>query len=445
MRGRRFIILVLSLLFTLVYVQGFDVPTVDASTIYQGDLVLTGNNVTTIEGRFDNNGSIIVEDNATLILQNAVLNFTQSQSYQYNITLGPSDDNPQLLVYNSTVTTSSGYLRARAHKSYVEIDNSTFYNINLGVRWYSVLSISNNSYFNWFLSVSDNTPTIISNSLIKNFYTDDLCDTQLFDSEIDVFSSSYREINCTISELEPGLVSYWSPTNNHTFIIPPEGRISNVTLTNTLVNNWEFYFEVRSNVTINSSTIYYITASYNSSVSLKSTTCKYAYIYMTSALFVTDSSMLSIRFAYSSNGWLLNSTYSQINLYSDVTPKVYVSWYLDVHVVDSIDQDVPSASIIITFPNSTVADSKLTDASGLARFPLLEKMVNGTGEYPVGNYTVETTYETYLGSTTVNMTETQELTLTLENFIIPELSSSVLLSVFIIATIIVIIVNRRKQ
>ena len=39
--------------------------------IYQGDLVLQGNNVTIIEGRFDINGSIIVEENATLILRNA--------------------------------------------------------------------------------------------------------------------------------------------------------------------------------------------------------------------------------------------------------------------------------------------------------------------------------------------------------------------------------------
>jgi len=56
-----------------------NIPQIKASSdIHQGDLVLVGNNVTVIEGQFDINGSILVEENATLILRNAVLNFTQA-------------------------------------------------------------------------------------------------------------------------------------------------------------------------------------------------------------------------------------------------------------------------------------------------------------------------------------------------------------------------------
>lgn len=79
-----------------------DISTVAAfPDIYQGNLVLTDNNVTTITGRFDINGSIIVEENATLVLTNAVVNFTQSDMYQYNVTLGnPSNGNPRLQAEN---------------------------------------------------------------------------------------------------------------------------------------------------------------------------------------------------------------------------------------------------------------------------------------------------------------------------------------------------------
>ena len=441
----RFIVLVLSLLFALFYVQVFDVPPVEASTIYQGDLILTGNNVTTIEGRFDINGSIILEDNATLILQNAVLNFTQSQSYQHNITIGPSGANPQLLISNSTLAPSSGYLRAHAHDSYITIDNSTFYNINLGISHYSVLSVSNGSYNNDFVSTSDNTDATISDSSFKNLNIGDSCDALVSNSEIDALGSFFELVNCTISGLEPGFVNYWTPITNHTLNFAPLGRVSNVTLLNTTVDDWDFTFSKHCNVTLNNSTLGDITASYTSSVSLESINCDYMHAFQSSAFFINDSSLLSVRLASSSNAWLLNSTYFAINMYSDVTTKAFVSWYLNLLTEDSVGQPVPSASVTVSYPNATVFDSKLTDAYGLARFPLMEKLVDSTGEYPIGNYTVETTYGAYMGSTTVNMTETKQVSLSLENFVIPEFSSLVLLSSFVIATIAVIVVNRRKQ
>jgi len=56
--------------------------------------------------------------------------------------------------------------------------------------------------------------------------------------------------------------------------------------------------------------------------------------------------------------------------------------------------------------------SKITALMGdKARFTLMEKMINATGEYPVGNYTVEATYLTHSNVTTVNMTGNQVITL----------------------------------
>ena len=82
-----FSVLFILLAFTLVQWGGISI--VKASPeIYQGNLILEGNNVTIIEGVFDINGSIIVEENATLLLKDALLNFTQTEYARANGT-GP--------------------------------------------------------------------------------------------------------------------------------------------------------------------------------------------------------------------------------------------------------------------------------------------------------------------------------------------------------------------
>lgn len=108
MRKFALIVLLSSLLLTLPFMYKGNIPKVKASPdVHQGDLILTGNNVTVIEGQFDINGSIIVEENAALILRNAVLNFTQVRDYQFNMTFSnPTNGNPKLLAENTTLTTA---------------------------------------------------------------------------------------------------------------------------------------------------------------------------------------------------------------------------------------------------------------------------------------------------------------------------------------------------
>jgi hypothetical protein len=117
---------------------------------------------------------------------------------------------------------------------------------------------------------------------------------------------------------------------------------------------------------------------------------------------------------------------------------------LDAHVIDSIGQDVPSANVTATYPNVTVAELKSTDAYGVARLALMEKMMNATGSYPVGNYTVKATYETHSDNATVNMTGNKELTLTL-GFVVPEFSSFFVLPLFMIAAVLAVLVHKRKH
>lgn len=82
---------------------------VSKSPVYLGDLYLSDNDVYVIEGVFNINGSIIVEENATLILENALLNFTQTAHGQFNMTFqNPKDGNPKLIVENASIG-SNGY------------------------------------------------------------------------------------------------------------------------------------------------------------------------------------------------------------------------------------------------------------------------------------------------------------------------------------------------
>jgi hypothetical protein len=113
-------------------------------------------------------------------------------------------------------------------------------------------------------------------------------------------------------------------------------------------------------------------------------------------------------------------------------------------VIDKLGQNIPSANVTATYPNATVAELKSTDANGVVRLTLTEKMINATGEYLIGNYNVEATYEVYSNSTEVTMTGNQVTTLELEDFVIPEFPSFLALSIFMIATLLAVIVYRRK-
>jgi len=133
--------------------------------------------------------------------------------------------------------------------------------------------------------------------------------------------------------------------------------------------------------------------------------------------------------------WLVNSTCSTYNINDQ--SKVHISWYLDVHVVDSNGIDVPLANVTATYPNATLADSKLTDANGWARLTLMEKIINATGTYPVGNYTITAEYDTYQEQQSVEMTENKQI-------VIPEFPSLIILPLFMIITLLAVIVYRRK-
>ncbi len=445
---------IMLMLLALVLSQQGRIPKAIASpSMHQGDLILQGNNVTVIEGLFDINGSIVIEENATLILRNAVLNFTQSHSYQFRMNIqNPLGGNPRLIAENATITSvhslyvqsyANGSIRADglfsppvirffAHdESVVILSNSSLYELHA----YSSTSANvSDSELDWLVGegTSDITAT---NCTLVTLRASGKGNFTVTDSEIsyDIISEAFS-VNCSINNLRQGLVEYWNFGLNSSVIVAPVGQAPNVTLLNTEVSSWSFLLHGLSNGTISNCRLMRLGSHdtavlhvYNSANDgwASAEDLSYCYLY--------GSAIDMVEAHQNATSWLVNSTYKQARLYD--YGKIFVSWFLDVHVVDQISQDIPSANVTaypaqpILFPLS-VSESGLTDLDGRARLTLTEKMLNATGEYSVGNYTIEAAYETHSASTSVNMTENRQTTLALEDFIVPEFPSAALVPLF---------------
>lgn len=379
-----------------------NIPTVRSSPdVHQGDLVLTGNNVTAIEGLFEINGSIIVEENATLILENAVVNFTKGAVTGIYLQ-HPANGNPRLRATNTTITRNP-YCRF--------YDNSS-------------IAFSNCS-INAAIHFDDESNGTVAGSTVVSMQVRGASTVSVSESVIDYFDVVTTSANSSISDLAPGLFDFWDFRLNCSVAVDPAGKAPNFTLTQTTVDHWSFSFQGASNGRIRGSQIFSLHANGLSHASAYNCTI-YTVDFYNSVLFE-----------------LINSTLSIHHLHGQAA--VCVRWYLNVHVVDSMGQDVPSANVTAFYPNATVAESKLTDPHGWSRLTLTEKTMNLTDEYPVGNYTVEATYDIYSDALAVNMTESRQITLTLRDFIIPEWASFITIPLSMIAALVVVVVCRRKH
>jgi len=460
------VILVLSLLLALVFVQKLNIPRVKASPdIHQGDLVLTGNNVTTIEDlRFDINGSIIVEENATLILRNAIVNFTH---YYCNMTFqNPYNGNPRLLVENATIS-ASGYLSIYFYgnssasineleiqgiiylstydSSSVLISNSAWFGFqDIGVYGFSVLNISNSSIYGIY--AYDHSRLDIFNCTLNCSFAQQESDVYVSNSTILEVTSNVLSVNCSVTGLKPGFVSYWNFRLNCSVAVAPIGLAPNITLTDTEVAGWVFTFNYRSNVTISNSELRQLVVNGLGVVSVYGSSFNGVYIDGDSKIYAYDSNTEILHLFDNSKIWAVNSTIKFSPGIHDQS-EIHLCWYLAVHVIDSVGQDVPSAFVRTFYPSEPglIIVSGFTDTQGLVRLTLPEKMMNATGEYPVGNYTVEATYDIYSASASINMTENKQTILKLEDFVIPEFPSFLILPLFMMATLLAVIVYKRKH
>lgn len=426
---RRLIVFILTLYLMLnstFYLKG-DILTVEASpSIYQGNLILGGNNVTVIEGEFNINGSIIIEENATLILRNGTVNFTQASDRQNNLTLTNSlNGNPRLIASNVTLTSQYEFPIYLNQNGTADFSSSTLQKMTTFQADGSIINMYNSTsdYTHWLYSSSSLS---ISNSTVGEMMIYDSPTVPIFNSTVNSLNIAPSSVDCTISKLKPDLFSRWNFISNCSVNILPSGTAPNVTLIDTNVNHWRFGVYGNSTMTVADSTINDFS------------------VFGSTFLRVSDSSIGSYIYARDSAVVLLiNSTYQYV-MGIDDSASIDVAWHLDVHAVDSNGADVPSASVTATYQNGTLAQSEVTDLNGWARMVLNEITMNHTGEYPIGNYTVEAAYETHLNSATVNMTENMQTTLSLP-FVIPELQPFLVVPLFLFATSFAVIVYRRKR
>jgi hypothetical protein len=466
MRKFLFVFLVTFLLVAFASVHEGNIPVVKAFlSVYQGDLILGDNDVYVIEGEFSINGSIIVEENATLVLRNAMVNFTQKYNNQFSMIFqNPANGNPRLLLENSTIYAGRYDLRIKLYGNSSATVNELIAEtpeerVRLFASDFSVISVLDSNARYGHVIAFGNSSINVSNSLLFNVYGDydssvivSNCslfyvyayrksDVYVSNSTIDVAVKPFVDsANFSVKELDPRYVKYWSYQTNCSVSVASEGWSPNLVLTDTHVNGWAFGLHGTANATISDCKLHSLEVSYSSTLSVSNSAIGVLSFFVSSRGDFYNTTIQNLKLYADSKLWLLNSTYTTCTI--NHQSKIYVSWYLNAHVIDSIGQDVPSANVTATYPNTTMAESRLTDASGWARLTLMEKMMNATGEYPIGNYTVEAAYEPYSNSTTVNMTDNQMITLMLSDFVIPEFPSFLIL--FMIVTLLVAILPRKR-
>jgi len=397
-----------------------------APPTYQGDLILSGNNVTVIDGDFNFNGSIMVEENATLILRNGVVNFTQTRDRQFNVTLrNPLNGNPRLTASNMALTSKHELPLYLKQNSTTDSSDSVLQKTSTFQHDNSIMNVHNSTIEYTLWSYVSSTINVL-NSTIGSTMTYDSSTLSFSNSTVGSLNIAPYSVNCTISKLKPGLFSHWNFISNCTVDILPAGTVPNVTLIDTIVSSWRFGFYGASTATVADSTIGDFSA------------------FGTTFLRVYDSSIMSGLYArHNAVILLINSTYHYISGIDD-SATVRIAWHVNVHVVDSNADDVPSANVTVSYQNATLAESEMTGLDGWAKLALVERMMNDTGEYPTGNCTIKATYEDHLNSTTVNVTENMQIILSLP-FVVPEFPSLLVLPLCMLTILVAALVYRRKH
>jgi len=389
------------------------------SFIYEGDLVLKENNVTTITGRFDINGSIIVEENATLVLRNAIVNFTQTYGYQHRLVFqNPANGNPRLQVENATIsasnysfyvffsgnssaaisnlTTPSKIILKADGSSSVSMSNSTIEE-RLNVYYSSVVNIQNSTIYGLssfggsFVNASDSTieEVMTWGSSFLNISNCEIKWLTLFSSSIVEVSDSTisvslhiesSSVNCSISGLKSWLISSWNYHLDCSVVIGPGGFAPNAALENTGVNTWDFVFYESSNVTIYNSTRINrldsyeytivdvlssqiggaLSASGHSLVNVSNSTISWVESYGSSQVNILNSTITDIYSYVSSQVNALNSTITNVYTYDSSQTNILNSTisYLESHCVVNISDS--TIDEVHTYDTSTLTVLKST-------------------------------------------------------------------------------------
>jgi hypothetical protein len=215
-------------------------------------------------------------------------------------------------------------------------------------------------------------------------------------------------------------------------VLVDDGFAPNITLSNTQVANWSFIFMNSQNITVYRSQLWMLMLSGSSIASTRETYSALVELYGSSRLNATNSKAHDARLHGNSIIWSVNST-------TETTPQlsnqaaIYVNWYLDVYVKDSIGQYVPNAQVTVTCADGTLTAHGQTNMSGVVRLTVLSSIINATGEYPQGPHNITAVYQIYENSTTINVDRNMQVTVILPDFIVAEFPYTLTLMVVLVS------------
>jgi hypothetical protein len=360
MRRLWLMVLFSSLLLALPFVYYGGFPEVKASPdVFQGDLILSGDNVTTIENMiFDINGSIIVEENATLILINAVLNFTQETNFQYNMTFqNPVDGYPRLIVDNASLTSNNHYMRANFYENSTADISKSSADVQIYIYTYDNSSlIVTDSTFGYIQAIGFSVVGVTDSSF-DGVYCEDSTKTGVHnctfgqlepdrESEVTVTNCTIGylvvieawTINYSVVEYQPCFTSYWNFIQNCSVITTVNSEVPNVTLIDTQVDDWGFSSLGSSNLTVQDSMLFGLWGRGFSDSAVSNSTVGYAcWCQDDSTWHLNDTKTERLYSDDRSGLWLFNTTANEYRVRDE--SRICASWYLDVHVLD--DKRIP--------------------------------------------------------------------------------------------------------
>lgn len=303
----------------------------------------------------------------------------------------------------------------------VKITNSACQNSHFGAQQYSAITASDSSFYD--VDAWDYTNVSVSNCTLTSIYAGGRTNFTLANSIVNTEAvvNAY-DLNYSVVGLNPGFIHYWSfPINcSASGTLVPE-----LIVEDTYITGWDFYSRAHTNATFSTSNLNLLRFFEFSQGTLYNVTG------------------YSLQAYGNSRVWAVNTTPSYaFGVYGQA--EIYIYWYLDVHVIDSEDSDVPYANVTARYSNSSIAETRQANSDGWARLMLMEAKTNATGNYPLENYTIIGEYEGYSGEASIEMFENQILTLQLP-FVVPEFSVFLLLPLFIIVTLTVVLIFKRKQ
>lgn len=132
---------------------------------------------------------------------------------------------------------------------------------------------------------------------------------------------------------------------------------------------------------------------------------------------INASQVADVRIGGSGTNYLINPTFDKnISVDAGTTGDIYIKYYLDVYVNDTLGNTLENANVTAWDKNDDMAFTELTNASGyIEKQALTEFYENITNRYYLTNYSVKATDEGFSSPIEkVNLTENKEIVLTVD-------------------------------